>query len=226
MKEQWEKWENLLAARSLRERVILLITALVALAFIWLQFVYTPMDKRIQRQGGEIARINAEVETAASEMALLESQLKVDPNQLLREEQDQLKAELDRLRTEMQNRLKEMVAPAHMADLLRQVLSEFSGLKVVSVKNRPVHKLVLKGEDSVPAGKSEDQDLEVPIFQHDLELVFEGGFFDSLNYLRRLESLEEQFQWDMLDMVVIEFPKMKISLRVQTLSLEEEWIGV
>ena len=79
-------------------------------------------------------------------MALLESQLKWDPNQLLRGRQDQLKAELDRLRTEMQNRLKEMVAPAHMADLPRQVLSEFSGLKVVSVE-KPVgaHKLVLKG---------------------------------------------------------------------------------
>ncbi len=228
MKEQWEKWDELLAARSLRERVIVLVTVCVVVIFAWAQFVFTPVTKHIQGQFGEIARMNSDMEAASAELSILESRLKVDPNAVLREEQANLKAQLEEQRADMQQRLKEMVAPSQMADVLRQVLSEFQGLKLVVVKNNPAQPFSVNeaSEPGRDTGAENDDTAGVPVFQHSLELVLEGGFFDSLIYLKRLERLEEQFQWEMLDMTVVDFPRMRISLVVQTLSLEEEWIGV
>ncbi len=47
-----------------------------------------------------------------------------------------------------------------------------------------------------------------------------------LAYVRALESLESDFFWEALEIETITYPRNRIRLRVYTLSLSEDWIGV
>lgn len=58
-----------------------------------------------------------------------------------------------------------------------------------------------------------------------MELVVDGRYFDVLEYIKRLEQLKG-FNWQMLDYDVIDYPNARVTIRIRTLSLEEDWIGV
>jgi hypothetical protein len=76
------------------------------------------------------------------------------------------------------------------------------------------------------------QDKEKPpvsgpqVYVHGLEMTFAGDFFSTLNYVKRLESLEWRFSWALVSLTLDEYPKAEVKIRLETLSLTEGWIGV
>ncbi|MCI0590119.1 MAG: MSHA biogenesis protein MshJ, partial [Gammaproteobacteria bacterium] len=63
-------------------------------------------------------------------------------------------------------------------------------------------------------------------YMHGLRMEFEGGYLDTLDYLRKLEALPWAFFWDSVDFKVEKYPKALGSITVYTLSLDANWIGV
>lgn len=64
------------------------------------------------------------------------------------------------------------------------------------------------------------------VYQHGLQVVFQGDYHSTLSYLRKLEQLPWKFYWDEVTYEVLQYPKAQISIRIHTLSLEKGWIGV
>jgi MSHA biogenesis protein MshJ len=62
-------------------------------------------------------------------------------------------------------------------------------------------------------------------FRHAMEIEFRGDYQQTVSYLKALEELPWHFFWQNVYLRTDEFPERVIKLRVNTLSLEDRWIG-
>ena len=74
-----------------------------------------------------------------------------------------------------------------------------------------------------PDGKGETR---AGLHRHGFALEFSGGYLATLNYLQALERLPWRFFWDSVDYEVMQYPRSIVRLKLYTLSLSEDWIGV
>ncbi len=116
----------------------------------------------------------------------------------------------------------DLVAPDQMRFVLEDLLRRHDGLKLVSATNLDARPLIEPNDDSTA---SEDSG-EPLVFRHGVTLEFEGSYLETLAYLDAVESLPWQLFWSRVALETIEYPWLHILLEVQTLSLDEEWIGV
>ncbi len=230
MKERWLALREKVAELAPRERVILAVTAVVVVLVIWLQFVFTPYESRAQRISQANTQAVNEISEFAERVVSLNNALENDPNAPLRAEQQRLQASMQELREDIEGRLSSLIAPEKMADVMRSVLSNYHGLKLKSARNLPVEPLQLGTENAAmdktrQNSKKREEAAEAVVFAHGFEMVLEGQYFQTLEFLRRLETMEG-FYWRLLDYEVESYPKARITLQLSTLSLEEDWIGV
>jgi len=64
------------------------------------------------------------------------------------------------------------------------------------------------------------------VYQHSFEVEFEGDYLSTLSYLEALRELPWRFFWSRIDYKVNAYPVAGVKLRLYTLSLSKEWIGV
>lgn len=209
-------------ALSLRERGFVFV-GLIAIAYLaWDIFLLQPISNEHARLGSEITLVQERVAASSRRIQEMMTQDAVDPNRRLQEEQAELQKALVILDERLAQRTANVVEPDEMAVLLEQVLERQRGLRLISMESLgalPVFADDVAGNRTDVAGGS-------GIFRHGLELQLEGSYLDLLDYLRALETLESNFFWEALEIETIDYPKNRIRLRVYTLSLSEDWIGV
>ena len=59
-----------------------------------------------------------------------------------------------------------------------------------------------------------------------MKIVFEGDFFQTVDYMRKLEKLEWGFFWDEVSFEMKEYPQASITITLYTISLNPNWIGI
>jgi MSHA biogenesis protein MshJ len=229
-KEKFQKASERIEKFTLRERVIIVVTAVVAISLLWLQFVFDPMVRTEKKSRELIQQSDNEIVTLSSEQVILLEKVKQDPNIVLRRQQEQLTAQIEQQRMLLEEKLQGLIAPSKMVDVLKNVLSATNGLQLVTARNLPVQRFSTSSAKPSPGSAAEkntevDEDA-LPLYMHGLELVIDGDFYGVVEFLRKLESLEKGFQWSMLDYVVRKYPAARVTIRVQTISLDEQWIGV
>jgi len=204
---------------SLRERLLILVTVVVAVALPTLLYLIEPAQQARAKLTTASAKMEAENAQLVLELATLTAQSKTDPNRVLQDQVDKLQQTIDQLNATLQVRAAQLIAPQEMLTLLEQVLTQQGRLQLVSLEKGAPTRFQLA---EAPAASDND----VGIFRHDLTLVVEGGFFEVLSYLQALEQLPKSFFWDGLDYQVVTYPRARVSLRVHTLSSAEGWLGV
>ena len=117
--------------------------------------------------------------------------------------------------------VKTMVPPTQMDEMLNNIIQKATGLTVLSIENIEVK----------PLFESKNIDLNgktavFQVFKHGIKVELQGSFFDTVRFLKALEKQKLNVIWSSLDYAVIKYPKAKITLELNTLSLEEGWIGV
>lgn len=222
--EKWYDLKDKTAALSLRERAILLAVAVVLIAFLWAQFFYLGFEKELKKTKQEISQLQQEGWAQSDQLASLMTRLSHDPNAALFSEQRELQEKLEVLKDQIEIRLSHLIAPELMADVMRNVLSDYKGLRLLSAKNLPVEPLKLVMNENDIAAKKQDETQAV-LFSHRFEMVLSGDYFQALSFLTSLENMNG-FYWTMLKYEVDAYPKAKITLQLSTLSLDEDWIGV
>jgi MSHA biogenesis protein MshJ len=222
---------------TLRERGIIVGALVVVVVFLWLQFVFDPMERQQKRSRDLVQESETKILALSEEQTMLIEKINQDPNIVLRRQQTQLVAQIEQQRLLLEEKLQGLVAPSKMVDVLKSVLHATAGLKLVRAGNLPVQKFSSAPEPAVSGAvagtlagtlaKDAPKDTEaLPLYVHGLELVIEGDFYTIVDFLRRLEGLEQGFQWSMMDYLVTTYPQARVRVQVQTLSLDEQWIGV
>jgi MSHA biogenesis protein MshJ len=115
------------------------------------------------------------------------------------------------------------VAPERMTEMLRAILAEQHGLKLVSLANLPVESL------SQAAGAKPDAPIapnDRGPFLHPVEMVVEGDYGSVVAYLRALEGMPWRIHWRKLELTAGDYPVNRVRIVIGALSLSRDWISV
>jgi len=200
-------------ALSVRERVLVFVTVLAVSGTIWHLAVMEPLLRQADAAREEIAATRDRI--AAANQGLEDQVLqlaRIDTTNQTR--YALIQREIEDLDEELAEYQGQLIDPAEMAFVLERVLKSQSGLRLKRIRNL--------GAEALTADEEED---DVILYRHGLEIEVEGSYLDALAYLEEIEALPWRFYWQFLELDVLEYPKNRIRIEVSTLSLDEEWIG-
>lgn len=214
---------------SLRERVIVLIAALLLIALIWDSVFMSPLDKQRKSRLQQVEALRAEVGGLEQNTEALVAQTAADPEKGNREALGKLKAEITDLDQRLAGATSGLIAPKDMPKVLEQVLSHASRLKLLSLRSLPPQAVTVEsggGTTPAAAGAAPGTPGTSQVYKHGIELELSGSYLDTLYFLQALETLPWKFFWDRIEFTVEQHPQGRIKLQVFTLGLEEGWLGV
>ena len=200
---------------TLRERAIVLAAILLAVYFIFETFVMQPIGVSQKSVNNGILQTNKEVAALNVQMQKLLAASPENQRQKDRLEVQRLKQELAGIDKELQAVTASLVGPQQMAILLQKVLAQTNGLRLGKVTSLGSSPLLLEehtgaqpgGKNATRAGKKDLSDSTVgTVYKHGLQIEFNGDFFATLDYLRKLEQLEWNFFWDNIKFQVKDYP--------------------
>ncbi len=200
-------------ALSMRERLLVLITALVLITGLWHTMLMQPLDQRASQTRTELTALEDRI--SAANRSLEEQILQLaggGDGQRLRIAS--LRKRIDEINATLGNHAAELIDPSEMARVLESVLKEQSRLTLVRIRNTTPDFLITDEDPSA-----------VTFYRHGLEIEVEGSYAACLEYLNAIESLPWRLYWQVLELDVVDYPLNRIRIEVGTLSLDEEWIG-
>jgi MSHA biogenesis protein MshJ len=153
---------------------------------------------------------------AKAQAEVIVRQLAEDPDARAQARIAALSNETRSLDTQMRGLNRGLIAPEQMAEILQKMLSRDRGVKLVGLKTLPVSHLI--------DGKQSDDGANV--YKHGIEITLQGRYLDMLEYLDRLEGLPWQMFWSQASMEAKDYPAVRITVTVFTLSLDEDWLVV
>lgn len=222
---KWDELNQKLLAMSVRERAIILATSLVLVIFLWLQFVYTPIeDQQASLRQASFAEAE-QVQQYARRIEELTGLLAHNPNDALQREQQVLQQKLMDLGAGIEAQLAHLLAPQEMADVLQQVLADYQGLRLLKARNLAAKPLELTRSPDQTSNSAKQDRQQAAVFVHGFEMTLAGDYFQTLAFIQYLEEMSGFF-WHSLDYQLESYPNAQIILQLNTLSLEEDWIGV
>lgn len=217
-----DKWMALYDALSLRERLLVVVTLLTLIYFLWDALMWQPLqvqqdelDKKILAQTEKLSVLGDQINTNLA-------QLKINPDAEARKRLEKIQQQLKEQERQADSLENTLIAPDRMAKMLELMLNREVGLSLV--------KLHSIGSD--PLSESMVQQVKTMtntgmiVYKHSFEIEFEGDYFSTLQYLKALRKLPWRFFWSRFDYSVKEYPHAVVKLRLYTLSLSKEWIGV
>lgn len=215
-----KRWQTMLErynALSLRERGLVLLSAVAVIYLLWDALLASPLaDARQRLEDKQQALTQAISQLALEEAAYLKA-ASGDPEEALRRERDRLQTQLQTLDDELAELSLGLVSAHQLANVLEEVLMRADSLQLRRLQTLPVEPLNLS-----TSGNGEPAD----VYKHSVLLAVKGSYFDVLDYLKTLESLGWRFYWEELRFQQEQYPNGLFELRVFTLSTDEGLLGV
>ncbi|MDJ0919132.1 MAG: hypothetical protein QNJ05_15345 [Woeseiaceae bacterium] len=205
--------EKKIDAMTLRERLLIGITALTLITGVWYVMFLEPLVIEADRKTGELAALEERINVANSSLEQQVAEL-AGGSADQRARIAKLDREIAAINETLGDYAAELVDPAEMTQVLEGVLRKQSALSLVRIRNLPSETLAA----------SEDEDA-TRFYRHGIEIEVEGSFFAVVDYLNDVEALPWRLYWQILELDVVEYPRNRIRIEVSTLSLDEEWIG-
>lgn len=216
------EWYNL---RPIRERVLILLTALVLFLVVAWELGVTPLQQRHQSLENRLQTLSASRDDLLAQQQMFDKQLATDPSRELRNQLNARQQRLERLNQQIADTTGQLIAPKAMVALLRDILAAQESLELQGLElQTPTPVFAPEG-----TGQSSQEEREPPeplLYAHDVELRITGSYLDVLNYLERLEAMDERLGWIKLEYRAGDWPSGEAIIRVRTLSLDQAWLGV
>jgi MSHA biogenesis protein MshJ len=158
-----------------------------------------------------------------------------DPNIILRKQLNKTITESKNFQEKINLLTQALVAPRQMVSLLGNVLKQDKQLKLISLVNLPEEAMNMEGGNLTSdiesaADESNSQNItpneEALIYRHTFDIELEATYDSTLSYLKRLDGLPWQLFWQDLKYESTEYPKGKLNIRIYTLSMSKEVLGV
>ncbi|KGF82005.1 hypothetical protein IA69_08695 [Massilia sp. JS1662] len=246
MKRRWLQFTARVEALQPRERIMAFGAAVVVLVFLTNALVFSPLSRKeaalrstLQQQTITIGGIAADIEGKARAYGN-------DPNEALRKRLGEVRAETARTSDELRTMQKGLVPPERIAPLLESILRANGRLKLVSLKTLPVTTLT-DGSTPTPASNAPTPASNAPaapapatgapaapppvvakspdlLYRHGVELTVRGSYLDMVAYMQALETLPTQLFWGKAQLEADEYPDVRLTLTLYTLSLDPKWM--
>lgn len=208
-------------ALSMRERVFVFAAMLMIVGALWEAVLNAPLEARtvaaqdnISATAERLGQLDEAIAVAAAGLGGGVS----SRTEMLQSLREAVAAREEELRVFTSD----LVDPDQMRLVVEDLIKRQSDLELVRTQNMPAIPL-LEVEEPVD-GEAESTDPN--LYLHGLTLELEGSYLDLLAYLQSIEELPWRIFFGRLNLETIEHPRLKISIELNTLSLEEEWLGV
>lgn len=213
--EQWTRLGRWIDSLSLRERGLILLMVVAILYLLWDFALMTPLDRAQKARQDEIASVQQQLTTLQQAIGnLLNSQRHSEAQAQARIEQ--LHHAIDQMDDQLGTATNGLIQPAEMPAVLRDMLKQQHGLKLLSLKTLP--------PTALTTGDAQDQ--QAVLYRHGLEITVEGRYQAILNYVTALEKQPWHFYWKSFALESQGYPVNKVTLVIYTLSLDKEVLGV
>jgi MSHA biogenesis protein MshJ len=228
IKEKLLKLQQQVDGLNQRERILIMLTALVTVVMLLQLVLLDPLLAERSQAQKQLKRLQSDKVTTTAAIELLTAELTVGVNRQEIRQHKQLTKELTLLDEKIQHSVKAMIPPQQMPKVLEALLSESKGLRLVTLENQPVRELLTQLQKStVDNGQREQQSEKQPsLYNHAFMLQLNGDYASIIEYFKKLSALPWHFQWDELHYKVDQYPSATVRLKVHTVSMDEEWIGV
>lgn len=238
MRERFRALEDWADALSLRERIVLLAALAVTLFVLWDSVLMAGPSATRRRVGEELETARLRVDGLRTQRETLTQAATTDPNERVLAEREALRAQLAELDTALSERTADLVPPAEMPRVLKDLVSAEPGVRLVRLEALPVQPVVGIGTtasdgdadtDASSAAEAEHGTRGAPaalLYKHGLLLELRGDYMSTLRYLSAVEQLRWRLLWDRITYEVDGYPEARVVLIVHSLSTEESWIGV
>jgi MSHA biogenesis protein MshJ len=213
-----EKIDNL----NVRERAMLLLVILVAIIFLWNEFLMVPFEKTRKKIEASVTDLKKSNQALDLQIKVISQTSRIDPDKENLAQLRQLNSTLEQLDKQLSGLMTTLIPPKKMTAALEDILSKNGQLKLLRVESLSVKPLLEESKDKEKGASGIHQG----VFRHAMAIEFEGSYSQTVKYLKALEQLPWLFFWDKIDYHVEEYPKAKVTIIVSTLSLNERWIGV
>lgn len=211
LKAQWQAWADKLAALSLRERVLIMLTGVVLVGSIatygWLDAAVV----RLEQDRLALSSAQRDLEIMDLENQGKQARLARDPDQNVRTQLAGVDEEIGKLDAALKAQTVDLIQAHEMPEVLEALLSRSANLHMVALTSLAPEPLM--------AGEQ-----RINLFKHGIRLKLEGGYFDVYQYLKALEALPRHFYWKQFDYQVQEHPKAVVEMEIYTLSTSKEFI--
>jgi MSHA biogenesis protein MshJ len=114
------------------------------------------------------------------------------------------------------------VAPDQVVVMLRDILANQKGLRLVSLSSLPVENLSREPR----AGANSDPADDVGPYLHPVEMVVEGNYSSVVHYLRALEAMPWRVHWQQLELTARDYPLNRVRIVIGAFSLSREWMNL
>ncbi len=218
-----------LDALTLRERIIIFGAGVTLVYIAWQTLVMDPLALRAKAAEQHLSDVRQQT-SAIDQIGSASSQ---DPAVTAALRNRALSERLTALDRELSSAAQGYIAPDHMNELLRSLLAEQHGLKLVSLTNLPVESLSHPDTPRSDASRKEGAQPPDAIaagdrgpFLHPVEIVVEGDYASVVAYLRAVEGLPWRIHWRKLELVAGQYPVNRVTLVIGALSLSRDWMSV
>ncbi|MDX2505390.1 MAG: hypothetical protein QNL62_13065 [Gammaproteobacteria bacterium] len=236
MSKQLNYLQSLIEKLSTRERILVLLGVLSVIYMLWNSFLMLPVQVLNKSLANERLSIQEQVAELQRRRIVANGLLQSTRRKKLINEIDLVQKKIKNFDIKILERLEGRVAPENMADMLSDVLQKNQGLELLSINNLPAEPLFHKEqEESLAMNKKSNSKTKISkkidpelmgVFMHSLEMELQGRYLDILNYLVALEELPWKIFWDQVKLEVVEYPKVKVHIKVHTFSLKDGWLSV
>ena len=210
-------------ALSLKERALLAVSLLLVMLYVWNQWFLSPLEVRRTTLLAERASLSEELSRFDALTTEWATAAEFDPDAEGKERIAAITQQLTSLSSAIEERAGRMVPPAQVPEALRQVLTELDGLRFESLEGLPPRAVIADaGAPQALPGAS----AAYSAYRHSFRIRFTGSYQAITAYVQQLEKLPYGFFWDELSVDASEFPQLRGSLVVYTVSLDRGWIGV
>jgi len=209
--------------RPLRERIMLFACIAVVIFYLAHLFMFQPLDEKSRTARQEIDALQLKQKEIAAQKMIVESYKNADPDRQNRRRLEVLEREAKKLQRQLEAKTDRLVAPGHMPELLKELLTREEQLEALLLQNQQPERIILGG--AKPEADQQGKAVQPVVYRHPLHLKFSGNYLALLHYLRELEDLPRAMVWEEVDIATGAYPQATVELKVYTLSLMEGWIG-
>lgn len=232
----YRQWQAAFAGLKLAERRLLFIAALILLPYLFVLWLLEPSWQLLQRQQQQQQQQLAQLAALDSQNALIQQTLQQDPNQHL---QQQLLSE-QQARTQLSAQIRQLtgryVAAEQMLTLLQDVLAQSPGVRLQQMSSKSAEPIQLGSPPAVTAAGSANEtsaaiasngtQQTALLYRHITVLTFSGDYAHLQQLLQRMEALSWQLHWRQLDYQVQQHPQAELTLQLETLSEQADYLRI
>jgi MSHA biogenesis protein MshJ len=202
---------------SLRERGLMfvaVVTCFISMTYFWIidPVMFAALDDKKQLQSIEVEQL-----VYMSKIAQIEERLQGDALKQIDDEITALKLKLAELDARLSEPSVHLVDAAQMPLVLYKVLASKPNVKINYLKTLPI--------ESIKVDTKQENQGNVSLYKHLLEVQISGKYNDLYEYLRELESLKTRFYWHALWYEIDNYPTANVTLQIYTLSRDQSLIG-